>query len=81
MEDAGLETLLVNFEYLSGEGHDACGWMAVEGWIRVSVPPPFRFAWIPEVLLPSFVLGSLKGGRWILGFLGEFPLPFIFLSP
>lgn len=38
MEDAGLDTLMVNFEYLSGEGHDACGWMAVEGWIRVNVP-------------------------------------------
>lgn len=34
-----METLLVNFEYSSGEGHDACGWMAVEGWIRVNVPP------------------------------------------
>ena len=38
MENGRLDTLMVNFEYFSGEGHDACGWMAVEGWIRVNVP-------------------------------------------
>ena len=60
MENGQLDTLKVNFEYLSGEGHDACGWMAVEGWIWVNVPPlslrldsrsPFT------VLCPWFVEG------------------------
>lgn len=31
MENGRMDTLMVNFGYFSGEGHDACGWMAVEG--------------------------------------------------
>ena len=68
MENGRMDILRVNFEYLSGEGHDACGWMAVEGWIRVNVPPlslrldsgnPFT------VLCPWFVEGWSVDTRFL----------------
>ena len=74
----------VELRYSSEDSHEACGWMAVEGWIRGECPfPPAApgFAFPVQGLSPSFALGSLKGGRWILGFLGGFPLPIVFPCP
>ena len=58
-------TPTVNEGYLSGEAHEACGWMAVEGWIRGGCACPSAspcFAFPVQGLLPSFDLGSLNGG-------------------